>query len=176
MCKLCKDNPLSEKQHFFFVKLSHGVKKAFYREIQPQGFKRNIGKGHSSTTNRSLNDRFDEIFFSEIENFLPLLFQLRGAQILDAVRLHKNGFPENLSYGEFWRRYRILSDELQKRQPSLTEMKASVEDLLADMDLDKSAFRLGNTQVSHFWPLLFQVSAKITSIHFQRDGFLYLIV
>merc|ERR1712079_144447 len=73
--------------------------------------------------------------------------QLRGAQILDAVRLHKNGFPENLNYGEFWRRYRILSDELQKRQPTLTEMKASVEDLLADMDLDKSAFRLGNTQV-----------------------------
>ena len=77
-------------------------------------------------------------------------FQLRGAQILDAVRLHKNGFPENLNYGEFWRRYRILSDELQKRQPTLTEMKASVEDLLADMDLDKSAFRLGNTQVSFF--------------------------
>merc|ERR1712038_1779080 len=76
--------------------------------------------------------------------------QLRGAQILDAVRLHKNGFPENLNYGEFWRRYRILSDELQKRRPTLTEMKASVEDLLADMDLDKSAFRLGNTQVFRF--------------------------
>ena len=114
-------------------------------------------------------------FSTKLKIFYPF-FQLRGAQILDAVRLHKNGFPENLSYGEFWRRYRILSDELQKRQPSLTEMKASVEDLLADMDLDKSAFRLGNTQVSHFWPLLFQVSAKITSIHFQRDGFLYLIV
>ena len=85
--------------------------------------------------------------FYKITYFLSW-FQLRGAQILDAVRLHKNGFPENLSYGEFWRRYRILSDELQKRQPTLTEMKASVEDLLADMDLDKSAFRLGNTQVS----------------------------
>ena len=83
-------------------------------------------------------------------NFFKI-FQLRGAQILDAVRLHKNGFPENLNYGEFWRRYRILSDELQKRQPTLTEMKASVEDLLADMDLDKSAFRLGNTQVSFFF-------------------------
>ena len=33
-------------------------------------------------------------------------------------------------------------------------MKASVEDLLADMDLDKSAFRLGNTQVSFFLLLL----------------------
>ena len=80
-------------------------------------------------------------------NYLSL--QLRGAQILDAVRLHKNGFPECLTYGEFWRRYRILSDELHpnKKEPSHQEMKSAVEELLGEMDLDKSAFRLGNTQV-----------------------------
>lgn len=74
-------------------------------------------------------------------------FQLRGAQILDAVRLHKNGFPESLSFGEFWRRYRILSEDNQSKNPSHQEMKSSVEDLLTEMDLDKSAFRLGNSQV-----------------------------
>ena len=74
--------------------------------------------------------------------------QLRGAQILDAVRLHKNGFPECLSFGEFWRRYRILSEENQTKNPSHQEMKSAVEDLLTVMDLDKSAFRLGNSQVS----------------------------
>ena len=77
--------------------------------------------------------------------------QLRGAQILDAVRLHKNGFPECLSFGEFWRRYRILSEENQTKNPSHQEMKSAVEDLLTEMDLDKSAFRLGNSQVS--WKL-----------------------
>ena len=74
-------------------------------------------------------------------------FQLRGAQILDAVRLHKNGFPESLSFGEFWRRYRILSEDNQSKNPSHQEMKSAVEDLLTEMDLDKSAFRLGNSQV-----------------------------
>ena len=144
---------LSQRINVFSLSNCHpmGWKKLFTESFSLRGS--NIGKGHSSTTNRSLNDRFDEIFLLQNWKFTPF-FQLRGAQILDAVRLHKNGFPENLSYGEFWRRYRILSDELQKRQPSLTEMKASVEDLLSDMDLDKSAFRLGNTQVSDVWPLL----------------------
>ena len=80
-----------------------------------------------------------------------LFFQLRGAQILDAVRLHKNGFPESLTYGEFWRRYRILSEDqanFGKKEPGHAEMKSAVEELLTEMDLDKSAFRLGNTQVS----------------------------
>ena len=86
---------------------------------------------------------FDELF----------LLQLRGAQILDAVRLHKNGFPESLTYGEFWRRYRILSDDLHphKKEPGHQEMKSAVEELLGEMDLDKSAFRLGNTQVGNLW-------------------------
>ena len=79
------------------------------------------------------------------------MLQLRGAQILDAVRLHKNGFPECLTYGEFWRRYRILSDDLHphKKEPGHQEMKSAVEELLTEMDLDKSAFRLGNTQVGN---------------------------
>jgi hypothetical protein len=33
---------------------------------------------------------------------------VRGAQILDAVRLHKVGFPENLAYAQFWRRFSLL--------------------------------------------------------------------
>ena len=92
------------------------------------------------------------------------LLQLRGAQILDAVRLHKNGFPESLTYGEFWRRYRILSDELNphKKEPGHQEMKSAVEELLAEMDLDKSAFRLGNTQVGFFF-YFFSYRKLITS-------------
>lgn len=109
-------------------------------------------------------------------NFIILFFQLRGAQILDAVRLHKNGFPECLTYGEFWRRYRILSeDHDRKKEPGHAEMKSAVEDLLAEMDLDKSAFRLGNTQVSEeflcgslsFTQALFLQEVVILKLHYQ---------
>ena len=44
-------------------------------------------------------------------------------------------------------------------------MKASVEDLLADMDLDKSAFRLGNTQVSFFFKLLLRTNNKLLLVY-----------
>ena len=91
------------------------------------------------------------------------MLQLRGAQILDAVRLHKNGFPECLTYGEFWRRYRILSDDLHphKKEPGHQEMKSAVEELLTEMDLDKSAFRMGNTQVgNNFKVKIFQEDHK----------------
>ena len=92
-------------------------------------------------------------------------FQLRGAQILDAVRLHKNGFPESLSFGEFWRRYRILSEDNQSKNPSHQEMKSAVEDLLTEMDLDKSAFRLGNSQVRS-WKIMHLVwSSSFTMLY-----------
>ncbi len=92
--------------------------------------------------------RFEKSLVTYFLNELTL-FQLRGAQILDAVRLHKNGFPECLTYGEFWRRYRILAEDSDlKKEPGHSEMKSAVEELLGEMDLDKSAFRLGNTQVS----------------------------
>lgn len=73
---------------------------------------------------------------------------MRGAQILDAVRLHKNGFPESMNYSEFWRKFRTLGDEnAMKIQPTLSEMKEAVASLLEYIDLDKSTARLGNTQV-----------------------------
>ena len=67
------------------------------------------------------------------------------------MRLHKNGFPESLTFGDFWRRFRILSDpEIPtKAQLEVNEVKPAVELLLQYLDLDKTAVRLGNTQVGH---------------------------
>jgi len=90
-------------------------------------------------------------------NFFVFLVQIRGAQILDAVRLHKIGFPESVGFSEFWRRFRILSEEPDDhsdgRRPRVAtpppgEMRAAVETLLADLEMDGSAYRMGNTQVS----------------------------
>ena len=77
---------------------------------------------------------------------VPLIrSQLRGAQILDAVRLHKIGFPESLGYGDFWRRFSLLSKE--SINPGSGEEKAAVEALLVGLDLDHTSYRLGNTQI-----------------------------
>ena len=93
----------------------------------------------------------------------PLPFQLRGAQILDCVRLHKTGFPESVPYHEFYRKFALLADDSdsedggrakqgsgsKRPHPSLSEMRGAVEDLLAELDMDKAAVRMGNTQVGH---------------------------
>ena len=54
-----------------------------------------------------------------------------------------------MNYGEFWRRFRTLSDDpkMAKVQPGLGEVRGCVEELLINLDLDKTAVRLGNTQV-----------------------------
>jgi hypothetical protein len=66
------------------------------------------------------------------------------------VRLHKNGFPESMTYADFWRRYRILAEpEAQSRsQLGTSEVRPAVEQLLQFLDLDTTAARLGKTQVS----------------------------
>jgi myosin heavy subunit len=64
-----------------------------------------------------------------------------------------------MTYGDFWRRYRILSDSdvVQiKSQPGVNEVRPVVEQLLQYLDLDKTAARLGNTQVGFLFSFLFR--------------------
>ena len=88
-----------------------------------------------------------------------IFLQLRGAQILDAVRLHKNGFPESIGYSEFWRKFHLLAAANGERDgatkvtskpptpPALGEVRGAVEKLLVALEIDRSAVRMGNTQV-----------------------------
>ena len=78
---------------------------------------------------------------------IPLIrSQLRGSQLLDAVRLHKIGFPDSLGYADFWRRFSVLGrgDSPPVRSG---EEKAAIEQLLQDLDIERSSYRLGNTQI-----------------------------
>ena len=78
---------------------------------------------------------------------IPLIrSQLRGSQLLDAVRLHKIGFPDSFSYPEFWRRFSVLSSGEAPAVAAGAERKA-VEQLLEDLDVETNNYRLGNTQV-----------------------------
>ena len=78
---------------------------------------------------------------------IPLIrSQLRGSQLLDAVRLHKIGFPDSFNYAEFWRRFSVLSRG-DIPQIKSGEEKAAIEQLLSDLDIERSSYRLGNTQL-----------------------------
>ena len=98
-------------------------------------------------------------YFKQIRRYREtcnFVFKIRGAQILDAVRLHKNGFPESIGYSEFWRKFHLLAaagemdgatKATSKPTPALGEIRSAVEKLLVALEIDRSAVRMGNTQV-----------------------------
>ncbi|GAB6030070.1 Myosin XVIIIA, variant 2 [Chamberlinius hualienensis] len=79
---------------------------------------------------------------------IPLLrSQIRGTQILDAVRLNKQGFPDHMLYSEFRRRFELLGPpEAREASPVLDEKKA-IETLMGSLDIDKTQYKLGLSQV-----------------------------
>lgn len=89
--------------------------------------------------------------FTQPEDVLmnvPLLrSQIRGNQILNSVRLYKQGFPNFLPLGEFYRRFRLLAGDSKTSCPVSEERKA-VEDILLSFDIELSSYRVGLTQVS----------------------------
>lgn len=75
--------------------------------------------------------------------------QIRGGQILDAVRLYKQGFPVFMPLGEFRRRFHLLAGE-HKISSSVSDERKAVEDMLLAMDLESSSYRVGLSLVSIF--------------------------
>lgn len=86
--------------------------------------------------------------------------QLRGAQVLDAVRVRKQGFPENLQYLEFRRRYSLLASA--DCNPECGDERAAVEALLRHLDLEASSYRLGLSQI-------FLRAGTLSQLEAQRD-------
>ncbi|CAH1113986.1 unnamed protein product [Psylliodes chrysocephalus] len=93
---------------------------------------------------------------------VPLLrSQIRGGQILDAVRLYKQGFPTSLPLGEFRRKFNLLATDYKSSSPVLDEKKA-VEDMLIALDLEVSSYRIGLSQI-------FFRNGVISQLETQRD-------
>ncbi|CAL1265372.1 unnamed protein product [Larinioides sclopetarius] len=79
---------------------------------------------------------------------IPLLrSQIRGFQVLDTVRVHKQGFPENLMYSEFRRRFEILAPVEHRVASPVYDERQAVEHLLEHIDIDKATYRLGLSQI-----------------------------
>ncbi|XP_029832887.3 unconventional myosin-XVIIIa isoform X1 [Ixodes scapularis] len=86
--------------------------------------------------------------------------QLKGAQVLDAVRLRKQGFPENLQYTEFRRRYSLLASA--DCTPERGDERTAVEALLHHLDMEPSSYRLGLSQI-------FLRAGTLSQLEAQRD-------
>lgn len=72
---------------------------------------------------------------------------------MDAIRLHRQGFPKFLSHQEFARRFHLLAPSVTI-EDSLE--KLAVEEMVDILDLDPTTYRIGLTKVSsyHFWNIV----------------------
>ncbi|GFT10911.1 unconventional myosin-XVIIIa [Nephila pilipes] len=83
----------------------------------------------------------------EILNIPLLRSQIRGFQVLDTVRVYKQGFPDNLMYSEFRRRFEILAPIEHRVASPVYDERQAVEHLLEHVDIDKATYRLGLSQI-----------------------------
>ncbi|KAK3595793.1 hypothetical protein CHS0354_025430 [Potamilus streckersoni] len=72
--------------------------------------------------------------------------QLRGSEILESVRIHRQGFPEYLSFAEFRQKFEKLISPSSKPGQDVDE-KQAVMQIVENLDLDRVNYRIGLSQV-----------------------------
>ncbi|KAH0549632.1 hypothetical protein KQX54_011418 [Cotesia glomerata] len=97
---------------------------------------------------------------------VPLLCsQIRGRQIIDAMRLHKVGFLTYLPFGKFRRRFGLLFNDYAANVRSsspVEDERRVVTDMLLTMDVDAASYRVGQSQI-------FFRAGALERIESQRD-------
>ncbi|XP_075918590.1 unconventional myosin-XVIIIa-like isoform X2 [Petromyzon marinus] len=76
--------------------------------------------------------------------------QARACQLVDALRLHRQGYPDQMSFSEFRRGFEVLAPQLCKkhgRQYIATDDRRAAEELLEALDLERSTYAVGVSQV-----------------------------
>ncbi|XP_029921706.1 unconventional myosin-XVIIIb [Myripristis murdjan] len=79
-----------------------------------------------------------------------LRVQLHSTQILPALQLYRTGYPEHMTLSDFRCRFQALSPLIMKRYSSVFvtyDERKAVEELLAELDLDKKSIVLGASRV-----------------------------
>ncbi|XP_061074439.1 unconventional myosin-XVIIIa-like isoform X8 [Conger conger] len=92
--------------------------------------------------------------------------QLRGSKLLDALRIYRQGYPDNLVFSEFRRRFDVLAPHLTKKHGHnyvVKDEKRAVEELLESLDLEKSNYLMGLSRV-------FFRAGILARLEEQRDG------
>uniref|UniRef100_A0A4W4F552 Unconventional myosin-XVIIIa-like n=1 Tax=Electrophorus electricus TaxID=8005 RepID=A0A4W4F552_ELEEL len=72
--------------------------------------------------------------------------QFRGSQLLDALRIYRQGYPDHMVFSEFRRRFDVLAPHLTKklgRNYIVKDEKRAVEELLESLELEKSSYHMG---------------------------------
>ncbi|KDR16277.1 Myosin-XVIIIa, partial [Zootermopsis nevadensis] len=119
-----------------------------------------LGESARSGTLKSNSSLTGSNTLDDLINVPLVRSQLRGAQILDAVRLHKQGFPKFLPLSEFRRRFRLLAPADGRPASPVLDERRAVEDMLLGIDIDMASYRVGLSQIFFRSGVLAQLEAQ----------------
>ncbi|XP_067682622.1 unconventional myosin-XVIIIa-like isoform X2 [Haliotis asinina] len=96
----------------------------------------------SSLSNATKPNSQDEILLN-----VPLVrAQIRGFEIIDAVRLFRQGFPDYMQFSEFRQKFEVLVAPNARPDKDMDEKKAVLQ-VMDNLDIDKLSYRIGLSQV-----------------------------
>ncbi|XP_052800261.1 unconventional myosin-XVIIIa-like isoform X4 [Mya arenaria] len=72
--------------------------------------------------------------------------QFRGNEILESVRIHRQGFPDHIPFGEFIQKFEGLVPPGVRPTPDMNE-KSAVLQIIENLDIDKLNYRIGLSKV-----------------------------
>ncbi|XP_033748343.1 unconventional myosin-XVIIIa-like isoform X3 [Pecten maximus] len=83
----------------------------------------------------------------EILMNVPLVrSQIRGSEVLDSVRIYRQGFPDSMRMSEFRHRFEGLLNPTSRPAPDMEE-KLAVNTILDHLEIEKLNYRVGLSQV-----------------------------
>ncbi|XP_065663427.1 unconventional myosin-XVIIIa isoform X2 [Hydra vulgaris] len=73
--------------------------------------------------------------------------QLRSCQLLESMRLYRQGYPEHITYPEFRQRFSILLQKEDQDFGVVLDEKQAVLKMVTKLDLNEKSYKLGLSQI-----------------------------
>lgn len=95
-----------------------------------------------------------------------ILDQLRCNGVLEGIRIAREGYPNRILFKEFYERYRILSEHLDKSSDAIN-YKQSSQILISELHLDPTTYKVGTSKLFFKAGTLAELESKKESILFE---------
>ncbi|XP_014681276.1 PREDICTED: unconventional myosin-XVIIIa-like [Priapulus caudatus] len=101
---------------------------------------------------------------AEVVMNVPLVRrQIRGAELVDTLRMNRQGYPDHVPFAQFRRRFEMLAPAEARTTGAVLDERRAVEGVMPHLDVQQSAYRLGMSMV------FFRAAGALAQLESHRD-------